>query len=338
MDSSLIRSGLRSFLIAFFAILGIFLAFFLFALLGGLMSDHLSPTPEMKYKLEIAPNAKGVRKALSSSAPVILKIDIKGVIGTEFLNSETIGQQLIESREGILASDRVKGILLCINSPGGGVTDSDGIYRLIRSYREMHKVPVFAYIDGICASGGLYIAVSAHKIYASDVSIIGSVGVLSGPFFNVKDALNKINIESMMISAGKGKTELNPFQKWEPDESASLQKLINSFYQDFVEIVASERPQLTKEELVNQLGAHVFAAEEAAKLGYIDGNGYSYKMALEALLKEMGITDDYYQVMEMKNKNWLSDLVSGKRTLLSLVTGPTVYDRRLQGQPLFMCP
>jgi signal peptide peptidase SppA len=338
METSLIRSGVRSFLVAFFAILGIFFAFVVFALLGGLMSGHISPTPETRYKLEIAPNANGVRKVVSASAPVILKIDIKGVIGTEFLNSDTVGQQLIESREGVLASDRVKGLLLNINSPGGGVTDSDGIYRAIRSYRERYKVPVFAYIDGMCASGGLYIAVGANKIYASDVSIVGSVGVLTGPFFNVKEALNKLSIDSLMVSAGKGKTELNPFQKWAPDESASLQKLVDSFYDDFVQIVASERPQLTKEALVKDLGAHVFSAEEAAKIGYIDGSGYSYKTTLEALLKEANITDEEYQVIEMKSKNWLSEFVNGKRTVLSLLTGPTLLDTRLRGQPLYIYP
>lgn len=65
--------------------------------------------------------------------------------------------------------------LVYINTPGGTVVDADGIYRALLEYKTKYDVPIYAYIDGLCASGGMYVALAADKIFASDVSLIGSV-------------------------------------------------------------------------------------------------------------------------------------------------------------------
>ena len=94
------------------------------------------------------------------------------------------------------------------------MVDADGIYRAIKHYKEQYQVPVIAYVDGLCASGGMYIACAADKIYATDVSLVGSVGVLFPSFMNFSKLLDTVGVQSLTISSCKGKDDMNPLRPW----------------------------------------------------------------------------------------------------------------------------
>ncbi|CCB85616.1 putative signal peptide peptidase sppA [Parachlamydia acanthamoebae UV-7] len=338
MQESVFVSGFRTFIIAFCKIfgvlLGVLLAISAFSLFESKESEITS-----EYSLEIAPNAKNVRTALSSTAPVVLVLPIDGLIGGESLNAKTVRQQLIESREGTLSNNRVKAIFLEINTPGGTVFDADGIYRSLKAYKKEFDVPVFAYVDGLCASGGMYVASAADKVYASDVSLVGSVGVITSSYLNLSQLLDKIGVQSLTLSAGKGKDELNPLRPWKPGEQDKMQGLINFYYQHFVGVVTANRPQLNKEKLVDEYGASVFPADEAFAKGYIDGSGFSRGEALKALLKQIGIEDDFYQVMKFQGKNWFSQIFSETNALASgsiQLRLPQELDAKFSNQPLYL--
>lgn len=315
MRDSLIKSTLRSCLIALGAVFGVGLAFFLIALLFSTLSEENKTKLKIDtdYKQIIAPNAKGIRKLVSKDDPVILQLNIHGIIGTEKLNTQKIEELLVESREGDLANDRVKAIFLSINSPGGTATDADGIYQALMQYKQMYQVPIYAYIDGICASGGYYIACAADKIYSRDSGIVGSIGVLfSSPFFNVTQVMEKIGVTAATISAGKDKDMLNPFRPWKEDEKNNLQELANGHYFDFVSIVTSRRPKVDREKLINEYGAQVFLTEKALEYGLIDEAKASRSSVLTALVKELNVFDDDYQVVYLEKKNWLMELLTDK--------------------------
>ena len=180
------------------AILGLFIGFFIILLVLNIVQSAES-TPTAFYEVEVRPNANGVRKMLSKSSPVVLKLNIEGTIGGELLNTRSVNEILVESREGALKGDRVKAIILAINSPGGTVNDADGIYRAILNYKKRYEVPVYVFVDGLCASGGMYIAASADKIYSTDTSLIGSVGVLTGPFLNASNLMEKIGLYALTL-------------------------------------------------------------------------------------------------------------------------------------------
>jgi len=293
MRDSIFLSSIRAFFVALFSVAGITFGFFPILILIGLFSDTTSSTPTATFTPEIVANAEGKRKVLSGSAPVILKLNIDGVIGIAPLDSDTMRSQLVESREDQLKDNRVKAILLHINSPGGTVVDADGIYRALKAYKEQYKVPVYAYIDGLCASGGMYIAMSADKIYASDASIIGSIGVLSPSFLNFSQLMDKIGIQALTLTAGKGKDELNPLRPWKPGEQDNIQSIIDYYYQQFVDIVVQNRPEVIKEKLINDYGAKIFNPIQAKEIGFINAAGYSLNMTIKDLLKEIGIEDDF---------------------------------------------
>ena len=169
MRESLWYVSFRALLVTFFSIIGLALGLIpFFIIIGGFTTSESEP--ELKYTVKVAPNAENVRKIMPDTTPVILKLNVAGVIGVDSLTMEAIRQVLVESREDTLKNDRVKAIILYMESPGGSAIDSDGIYHALKAYKEQYKVPVYAYVDGMCASGGMYIACAADKIYASDVS------------------------------------------------------------------------------------------------------------------------------------------------------------------------
>lgn len=343
MQESIFRSGLRSFFMTLFGMIGLCFGIIPFFLTIALLFSGTTGETKAKnnYTFEIVPNAEGSRKVLSKDAPVILMLNIHGIIGTDLLSTSSVQQQLTESREGDYKNDRVKAVLLNINSPGGTVVDSDGIYRAIKAYKAFYKVPVYAYVDGLCASGGMYIAASADKIFATNVSVIGSVGVLAPTFMNFTTLLGKVGVETLSISAGKGKDELNPLRPWTKDEGANVRQLIDSFYADFVNLIVSNRPEVNKEKLIEEYGARVFTAEKAKEIGFIDQSNQSLNEVIKLLAKEIGIEDNYYQVIQPEGKTWLSALFSEKNSLFrgeiihKMDFGPE-FSSRLRNQFLYL--
>lgn len=314
---SIFIASLRSFFTSFAAILGILIGFIILLLVCiGFSGSSITPD---RTEITIAADAEGSRELLSPSSPVILRINVHGVIGEPLLNSEAIEDILLDSRTGMLADNRVKGILLHMDTPGGAATDSDDIYRAIKAYKTKYKVPVYAFVEGMCASGGVYISSSADRIYSTPSSVIGSVGVLLGPTFNFSGTMDKIGVESLTITQGKDKDALNPFRPWRPNEDASLRAITASLYERFVNIVVEARPALSKEKLINEYGAHVFLAEKAQELGYIDDGSADYGKALTELVQAAGIKEkEEYQVFELSQKgNFFSSLAQNKIPLLT---------------------
>lgn len=327
VQESIFMNSLRAFFVSFFGICGALIA--LGALLIGFyFLFSTSDEDSLSSKVKILPDANGVRKELKGDVPVLLQINIDGEIGKEHLAAEKIETILLESREDAFENGRVKGILLSINSPGGGVTDSDIIYRLIKQYKERYHVPVFAFVDGLCASGGYYIACAADKIFASDVSLIGSIGVVSWPpFINVTDALEKIGISSLTLFAGKGKDEMNPFRPWQVDEQKNYQNLIDYFYARFVSVVCENRPQLDREEFTKDHGAAVFTPVKAQELGLVDATSCTRSDTLRALAKETGI-EQKYQVVGFETKTWWKKMLKSENRMKHEIVLP-----RFHGNP-----
>ena len=339
MRESILHASLRTFFVALFWVIGITAGIILVMLLFSL-AETTETTPTAAFTEEIVPNADGERKILSKSAPVILKVNIEGTIGELGLTQSKIENLLVESREGNLKNDRVKAILLSINTPGGTVSDADGIYRALQNYKRIYNVPVYAYVDGMCASGGMYVAAAADKIYSTDVSLIGSVGVIAPSYYNLTELMTKVGVQALTISAGKGKDELNPLRPWKEGEDKQVKDLIEYYYTYFVEIVTKGRPKLSKDKLIKDYGAAIFPAQKAAELGYIDHAGSSYSQALRALLAAIGIDDNYYQVVQLSDETWFKSLFQSKLNILNGEIKHTIgyneFSPKLMNQYLYL--
>jgi protease IV len=167
------------------------------------------------------------------------------------------------------------------------------------------------------------VALAADKVYASEVSLIGSVGVIAPSFLNFTKLLDKVGVEALTLSAGKGKDAMNPLRPWKEGEQENYSQIIDYYYNHFVDLVTKHRPQITKEKLVQDYGAHVFPAPQALERGFIDFSGLPLSTVMEELVKQSGITTENYQVIRLANKGWWNTLFSTQ--VSSLLTGKIQY-------------
>lgn len=303
-QESIFMSSLRSFFKGFFHLTGIFFAIIIFLIiLGALFFGKDTPSYSSKNSIEILPDLNDNTELLSDKVPVVLQLDLHNIIGMGEAKSEVVASKLLESRKDILKNNRVKAILLHMDTRGGAVPDADNIYRMLLDYKQKYGVPIYAFIEGLNASGGVYITCAADKIFASPISIVGSVGVLTGPYFNIFKTLEKWGVESLTLTEGKDKDMLNPLRPWKENESENIKKIQEYYYNQFVDILVNSRPMLSKEKLISNYGAHIFPAPQAERYGYIDNGNANYKTALKALLEAASIKEgSSYQVIKLVHK------------------------------------
>ncbi len=312
VKESLFSSTIRSFCISFFAVIGIVVAFFLVMLIFG--AGKSSKAIDASMYEAVIPDTNGRKYTFASNQPILLRVNITGQIGLPNLNTETLRSILNESRSGPFKNHPVKGILLYINSPGGAATDSESMYYALKDYALKYQVPIYAYVEGLCASGGMYIACAADKIYSSESSMIGSVGVLA-MYFNFSEGMQKIGVQNRTMTAGVGKDSMNPFKPWPETTPQSYTRMINLNYEQFTSVVSSARPKLTESLLKNKYGAQVYYSTDAEEYGYIDGAGYQYEETVQMLAKAADLADNNFQIVQLQPKFHLSDLFSMKNKL-----------------------
>ena len=226
----------------------------------------------------------------SSSGPHTALIDVNGVIeaGGE-VNADAFNSSLAEAYE----SEGTKGIILRINSPGGSPVQAGIINDEIRRQKTLHpKIPVFAVVEDICASGGYYIAVAADKIYVDKASIIGSIGVLMDGY-GFTEVMKKVGVERRLMTAGENKAMLDPFSPVNPKHEALAQTMLNEVHEQFKSVVRAGRGSRLKEtpEVFSGL---FWSGEQGIKLGLADALGSTDYVARE-VIKQEEIVDYTYQ-------------------------------------------
>ena len=333
---SIFVSAIRSFFNTFLAVIGVILALVIFSIIAGAFSSPYQ-TGDDSIEIEILPDAKGDTTVLAETSPVILQIDISGVIGEAHFTGSSIEAFLRASQKGVMKNNRVKAILLNIDSPGGGAIDSDLIHHAITTYKKAYSVPVYAYTPGLCASGGYMIACAADKIYANSSSIVGSVGCLLPLGFNFWKFMQTHGIDSVTITDGLYKQKYPSFTK--PEEgSASYNDLIGIVkegYTQFINLVASSRSDkgLTADLLRSTYGAQVFTGMTAEKLGYVDNGNAYYLDALTDLVKASNLEDTSYQLVKFNYKHSpLQDLITNKLTLWLEETRSALLGVKIEGK------
>lgn len=268
-----------------------------------------------------------------SGSAQILSVPVNGVIvgssdemGGDFLGSlggMTAGYDIKDQLYAAAGSGQYAGVILEINSPGGTIYGAHAIADGVKYYREKTKKPVYAHISGMGASGGYWAAVSANKVYGDHGSMIGSIGVIMGPF-QYYDGLigqdggllgggvvTQNGIESFYITAGSGKDAGSPYRRLTPEELAVFQNSINKEYDQFVAHVATSR-NLSPEIVRNQIGAHAYDSMTARDLKLIDTIG-SKQIAYQALAEAANVGNDYQIVQDKPIPGFVETLLGAKK-------------------------
>lgn len=202
-------------------------------------------------------------------------------------------QEMIRHLGAAEEDPAVKGVLLEIDSPGGGIAESDLLHDRVWRLREAK--PVVAHLGGVAASGGYYIAAATDRIVASPTTLTGSIGVI-GSFPNVRGLADKIGLEMQIVKSGRMKDAGSPFREMTPEERALWQGLIDEMYERFLEVILATRDgspiaAAGKGEAEETLDAtrlreiadgRVYTARQAEALGLVDGIAHRHG-ALEIL-------------------------------------------------------
>lgn len=193
--------------------------------------------------------------------------------------------------------DRIKAVVLRIDSPGGTVAASDEIYHRIKRYEATTGVPVIASLGGVAASGGYYIAMSADRVIAEPTTITGSIGVIIVDI-NAVGLMHKIGLTDTSVTSGPHKDIMSPLRSPKPDEHAIVQRVVDGLYHRFVSVVEQNRPHLDRAKLDMITDGRIFAAPEAKKLGLVDAIGHQDDV-IAAARRAAGVSDArvirYYQ-------------------------------------------
>lgn len=207
------------------------------------------------------------------SGPVVPVVALSGVIGvsTPLRPGMTLSgvAPLLDKAFGMAGA---KAVALVINSPGGSAVQSHLIFARIRQLSAEKKLPVFAFVEDVAASGGYMIACAADEIIADTSSIVGSIGVV-GASFGFVEALKKLGIERRVYTAGEHKVSLDPFQPEDPEDVARLKMLQAEIHNNFIDLVKTSRgTRLTGPEKTLFSGEY-WIAGTALSYGLIDRVG-----------------------------------------------------------------
>ena len=249
-----------------------------------LSSLGLAGCGPMAYKIEPVPADRSLEeKTLINeggwSPSKIVLIDVSGLImnGHKFSlmgEGENPVSVFVEHLDKASRDPSVRGVVLRINSPGGGVTASDVMYRELLRFKECTggKKPVVTVMMDVAASGGYYLACGSDEIVAYPTTVTGSIGVIMMNV-NLKGTMDKLGVQTDAIKSGKMKDAGSPFRDMKADERALFQRLIDEYYDQFVHVVMAGRPKLTEARIRELADGRVYSGQQALENGLVDKVG-----------------------------------------------------------------
>lgn len=199
-----------------------------------------------------------------TSKKTILHLELKGVI----LN----GKKFIKNIDKYADNEKVKAIVVEINSPGGAVGPSQEIYHAIKTVREELKKPVICVSTALMASGGYYAAAACDKIVVAPGALIGSIGVIMS-FANLEKLYDWAHVSRYSITSGKFKDSGSEYRAMRDDEKALFQSMIDEVYAQFKKTVMDSR-NLKEDVMLEYADGRVFTGSTAVKVGFADQEGY----------------------------------------------------------------
>ena len=209
-------------------------------------------------------------------------IDVRGVIAD---GAEASADRIIDGLRAAFKDSKTQGVVMRINSPGGSPVQAGQINDEIKRLRAKYpKIPLYAVVDDVCASGGYYIAAAADKIFVDKASLIGSIGVLMDGF-GFTGTMEKLGVERRLITAGANKGLLDPFSPLDPKHAEYARRMIGQIHQQFIKVVRDGRGPRLKE-TPDMFTGLIWSGEEGIKLGLADGLGSLDYVAREIVKAE----------------------------------------------------
>lgn len=301
-------------------------------LLSGCSLITLDFQPKIRPLEERTVEGKGTSK--------ILILDLSGML-SEDLPSFSLGAPpprvplLARVREELRKAeedDRVRALIVRINSPGGTITASDILYHELLAFKTRRKIPVVAAIMDVGASGGYYAALAADTIVVNPTTITGSIGVVMVTI-NAQGLMEKIGVAPLAIKSGPMKDAGSPFRALTDSERAVFQAIIDDMYGRFVGLIVQSR-KLPEDRVRALADGRVYTSEQALRLGLVDRIGYLEDVV--ALAKERAGLDEARVIMYHRPKEYRANIYSATPAATTAEGTLAQFAATLGGGPRFL--
>lgn len=218
----------------------------------------------------------GSRSATFVSSGSIGVIEIEGII--------TTSKRVVQDIKNFTENPDISGILVRVDSPGGGVAASQEIYEEIKKAKLQKKVVVS--MGALAASGGYYVSLPADLIVANPGTITGSIGVIMQfPVF--EELMRKIGIDYEVIKSKEHKDIGSPFRKMNEKDRKILQDVVTDVYDQFV-LATCDARGLPRDSVVKFADGRIITGNQAKQLGLVDTLG-TFEDAVKILGDMLGI-------------------------------------------------
>ncbi|ABG50869.1 signal peptide peptidase A. Serine peptidase. MEROPS family S49 [Trichodesmium erythraeum IMS101] len=213
--------------------------------------------------------AKTLSKNIKSNNKIAVVYAQGEVVNGSGTSRQIGGDRLAKKLRQLRLDEKVKAVVLRVNSPGGSASASEVISREVKLMSE--EKPVIVSMGNIAASGGYWISMNADRIVAEVNTITGSIGVF-GVLFNIQEIANQNGITWDVVKIGKF-ADLNTTSRPKTeDELVLIQKMVDSIYERFIKNVATAR-NLAPEKVEEIAQGRVWSGANAQKLGLVDEIG-----------------------------------------------------------------
>jgi len=213
-------------------------------------------------------------------------------------------KEIVDQLDRVEKNDHIKGLILRIDSPGGGVGASQEIYQAVLRIRKKKKV--IASLGGVAASGGYYIAVAADIIIANPGTITGSIGVLMD-YVNVQDLLRFMKLHAELLTAGKLKDVGSPLKPMTEQDREFLQSILNNMHEQF-KMAVQENRKIDQKKMDEIADGRIFTGQQALAVNLVDKLG-NQQTAIDVAKEMLDIKGEPKLLFPKKKKTKLLDLL-----------------------------
>lgn len=239
----------------------------------------------------------------------ILVLSLNGVIasssGSLMSATEYDHTFMLDQLAAVLNDQTIKAILFTVNTPGGGVYESAEIRNALAKIKRERDIPIYVSMLNLAASGGYYVSAEATKIYATEETWTGSIGVIMQSL-NLSGLLEKYGIESQTYKSGALKDMGSSYKEPSEEEKRVFQSLIDESYDKFVKIIADGR-QLSEDEVRKIADGRIYTAKQALENKLIDAIAYPDQVLAE-LMTDYDLADATVFKYEKQAGNEFLDL------------------------------
>lgn len=221
------------------------------------------------------------------------------------------------SLEQVYKDKNTKALVLFLDTGGGSVNASEKIREMLTVFKEKTKLPVYVSMNSLTASGGYWISTSGDKLYATDNTITGSIGVF-GLNFGFHGLLNEYGVHGDGVATSK-LAEQNIAKPINDETIEEYNITVESIYKKFIKLVKSARPSLKDVSYKDFAEGRIFVADDAKKLGLVD-DLLTFNEVIDKVKTDVG-GDDKDKIIV---KHILSDETPNNMFLQKLITS-TAY-------------